>query len=607
MDYEVFPTRAFISEYTNDHRDRSFRKDLVRSLSLPHREHRWGYDPTIMKRVENIPFLIATNPTELITFQHLNDYEEKLGRFGITKEGTMISINEHIYHKITLGNFDLSLLELFKDNNIIRANGKKERYGHISRSISPSFKTLCSLIRSRKLREKVNDSYQEIIDSKDIESESNINNIESLSHLDDFIGKTKKSLTMLYIEDDDEISNCEEENEHLFSFFRRILIAFRLLGKEGTLIIKMSPGYTNPFIELLFLLSIHFRSTTIYRPVMMAPTNEERYLIFKDFAGIPDVKYKVLRSIFSSWTTGKILCCCSSTKSRCPCSIKGYITKIINHDNIPRTFRRWIQRANEDIRDQINEKFEQIDQFVSDIEGKTDLLVDMFKKNIAFCKDWCYSYGIEIDPLYDHGVILKGSMISNYFSREDGIIMEELMLSEEGRYSISRPRDAETITKIIMKSLTNHRPNNLVITEATSNVGGNVINFSKHFKHVNAIEISNFQMKILKNNCSVYKRINVSFYNQNYVDICSNIKQDIIFIDPPWGGVDYKDKDKLELYLSGIPLGDIVHRLEKKAKLIVLKIPINYDFRSFLKNIDARAVTLYKIRNYIILTIRTQV
>ena len=44
----------------------------------------------------------------------------------------------------------------------------------------------------------------------------------------------------------------------------------------------------------------------------------------------------------------------------------------------------------------------------------------------------------------------------------------------------------------------------LVITDANSNMGGNAINFAKNFKFVNSVEILPFHCDILRNNLNVY-------------------------------------------------------------------------------------------------------
>jgi len=202
------------------------------------------------------------------------------------------------------------------------------------------------------------------------------------------------------------------------------------------------------------------------------------------------------------------------------------------------------------------------------------------------------------------------NVISNYdgilrvFPKEPGVDTRKLQVSKEGLYSVSRPRDAEAISKIIIRSM-DEPANTLVVTDATANIGGNVISFSKHFKSVNAVEISLFHFSVLQNNVEVYKRENVSTYCDDYLLVAPELKQDIIFLDPPWGGVGYKSKKSLNLYLSGTPVEEIVNRISTMARMIVLKVPSNFDFKNFFNKVTTRTFTTYKIRNYMIIVIRT--
>ena len=56
---------------------------------------------------------------------------------------------------------------------------------------------------------------------------------------------------------------------------------------------------------------------------------------------------------------------------------------------------------------------------------------------------------------------------------------------------------------------------------------------------------------------------------------------DILFIDPPWGGPDYKNIEKLDLFLYDIKnekinIKTIINSYIDKFKYIILKCPINF-------------------------------
>lgn len=181
---------------------------------------------------------------------------------------------------------------------------------------------------------------------------------------------------------------------------------------------------------------------------------------------------------------------------------------------------------------------------------------------------------------------------------------KELLSDDVGRYSISLPKDAEIITSLInyhIKKI-NLSIDKLTITDSTAGIGGNSISFSKKFKCVNSIEIDNKRFLFLKNNINFYNITNVNLINTDYLKIIENLIQDIVFIDPPWGGRSYKKKEKLTLQLSNIPLEQICTILRKTCKLVVLKLPLNYNLKSLFKPINA-TIYKYKIKKMYIIVI----
>ena len=107
------------------------------------------------------------------------------------------------------------------------------------------------------------------------------------------------------------------------------------------------------------------------------------------------------------------------------------------------------------------------------------------------------------------------------------------------------------------------------------------------------------------NNIDVYMRKNVKVYCDDYLDICHRIKQDVIFIDPPWGGSEYRSKVKMDLFLSGEPLSAVLNRLSKYAYLIVVKTPCNLDLGSIFCESYFKSFSVHKIRNYLLLIFKT--
>lgn len=174
-------------------------------------------------------------------------------------------------------------------------------------------------------------------------------------------------------------------------------------------------------------------------------------------------------------------------------------------------------------------------------------------------------------------VLLTESFFNHFFPKDRGVSYKDLKISDVGLYSISDYKSADKITDLII----NEYGKDIVITDATANVGGNTISFAKKFKTVNAIEIENVHCDIITHNIKAYKLSNINVICEDYLKAYKNLKQDVIFIDAPWGGVDYKKKELVDLYLGYKSIGEVINLIKSTAKLIVLKVPKNFNFVKF--------------------------
>ena len=148
-----------------------------------------------------------------------------------------------------------------------------------------------------------------------------------------------------------------------------------------------------------------------------------------------------------------------------------------------------------------------------------------------------------------------------------------LRLTDIAIYSITPPKHSEYIAKLLASYFNNPG----IITDATGCIGGNTYYFEQYFRHVNFVEIDPLNAKIFNwNNKLIPHSATCTIYQTDYLKIANKLKQDVIFLDTPWGGPDYIKRNKMELYLSGVPLRRLIPQL--KAKLIAVKVPRNYDF-----------------------------
>jgi 16S rRNA G966 N2-methylase RsmD len=170
-----------------------------------------------------------------------------------------------------------------------------------------------------------------------------------------------------------------------------------------------------------------------------------------------------------------------------------------------------------------------------------------------------------------------------------------LKLDEEGLYSITHPKEADLISEAIIEIINN---TNIHIVDMTAGCGGNMISFIKYFSYVTGIEIDKNRFKLLKENLSKYNYNNYELICGNSTNIINN-NYDVYFIDPPWGGPDYKKHSNIELHLSNYKLEEFILTLPKD-KLIVLKLPFNYNIDNFKYNTIKKIL----INNILILFIK---
>lgn len=189
------------------------------------------------------------------------------------------------------------------------------------------------------------------------------------------------------------------------------------------------------------------------------------------------------------------------------------------------------------------------------------------------------------------------------FPLREGIDYKQLKLTTEGEYSVTRRRDADRILAIMEKIVGDLKTK--TITDATGCVGGDTIQFGLRCKFVNSIEMNAENFQVLQNNVNVYNLENVTLHHGDSTKVF-NWKSDILFVDPPWGGPNYRENQTLELYLSEKRLDEWLEEIllrKIRPSYIFLKLPTNYNYTrlNFLSNIEY--IKPYRIRNYFLIAI----
>lgn len=170
------------------------------------------------------------------------------------------------------------------------------------------------------------------------------------------------------------------------------------------------------------------------------------------------------------------------------------------------------------------------------------------------------------------------------FPLEEGIDRSKALVTMESRSVMTSPEEADGLTRIVETRLsallTGRAPSRMTITDATAHVGGNTLSFSRVFGRVNAVEVSSVYHECLVHNVRLYKRDNVSCFLGDYTDraFIGTLKQDAVFIDPPWGGVGYRMHKRISLALSNTSLTSIITTLMGgHTRMVVVKAPLTFD------------------------------
>jgi len=156
------------------------------------------------------------------------------------------------------------------------------------------------------------------------------------------------------------------------------------------------------------------------------------------------------------------------------------------------------------------------------------------------------------------------------------IILKNFKLNEEGSFSITRPHESNQII-YFMENFINHEICNMIITDAMACMGGDLIKFSRYFRIVNGIEIDLNNFKLLVENCKIFNCQNINLFHQDYIEIYDKLKQDIIYLDPPWTGPGYKNKEIVVLKIGNLELWQLINLIKEKnlAKYVFIKAPSN--------------------------------
>jgi hypothetical protein len=154
---------------------------------------------------------------------------------------------------------------------------------------------------------------------------------------------------------------------------------------------------------------------------------------------------------------------------------------------------------------------------------------------------------------------------------------------EISRYSSLMPWHLNGVRNVLLKEI----PNVNKITDLTAHIGVDSVNFSVIYPNakVLSIEFDYDTYLLLRDNLLRYSIIlnrsplNLRAYNNDATKILNHpmiIDSDVVYIDPPWGGSDYNQRNNVRLKLGDMAIEEIIRQLIRNGiKTIILKGPAN--------------------------------
>lgn len=164
---------------------------------------------------------------------------------------------------------------------------------------------------------------------------------------------------------------------------------------------------------------------------------------------------------------------------------------------------------------------------------------------------------------------------------------------ESSHYSSTMPWHILQVHNVLKKRLVGFT-SFANIVDGTANIGVDSIHFAANTDaDIIAVELEKPEFDTLSSNIKKFeyeKRITPMHSSIYDVITQKNETIDLVYLDPPWGGSDYKTAgpDSLMLKLDDNPVYDIVKIIVKYnfSKYIALKVPNNFAITEFTKNLE---------------------
>jgi len=237
--------------------------------------------------------------------------------------------------------------------------------------------------------------------------------------------------------------------------------------------------------------------------------------------------------------------------------------------------------------------------------------------------------------------------LGHLFSRTAPSLRASLQMDDTASFSVTDEVSADAMTSLVLR-VPGVDPRATAVLDATACVGGNALSFAKRFSTVVAIESDTTRFHMLAHNVDVLQpersgRLTVlegdctamlllagtketsssssSVFSTTATqtsseaaapELTSALRDFVLFVDPPWGGLSYKDMGSCALLLGERPVAhfirDVFATYGSACRAAVVKAPFNVTMTHLnaLKGVSISVETVTKKMVCVVLTLREE-
>ncbi|MES1911615.1 MAG: hypothetical protein MHM6MM_004023 [Cercozoa sp. M6MM] len=186
----------------------------------------------------------------------------------------------------------------------------------------------------------------------------------------------------------------------------------------------------------------------------------------------------------------------------------------------------------------------------------------------------------------------------------------KMQVDAEALFSVSNYKDAMWQARFIC-DLSKDKAG-ASVTDGTACVGGDSLALAAVFAKLNSVEYDRSRYDMLQNNLKValspenLQKVSFLTGDFNALVASGQLRQQILFLDPPWGGEDYLKSKKLVLRLGSKHLGDCIMNAKTAApelQIVALKLPKNIDLADLQRHLKGCRGLEVRMRKWILVVL----